>query len=103
MEKLNLFFAQIKDLNWWQRLFRWRKIRNLSFDAYEEFRALSREMENNRENIEKLRNHVTEISTRNDSINQKIRDIELLSARKDAQVEELKRQDTGSTREPLMS
>ena len=89
MEKLNLFFAQIKDLNWWQRLFRWRKIRNLSFDAYEEFRALSREMETNRESIEKLRNRVTEISTRNDSINQKIRDIELLSARKDAQVEEL--------------
>jgi uncharacterized protein YukE len=89
MEKLNLFFAQIKDLNWWQRLFRWRRIRNLSFDAYEEFRALSREMESNRESIEKLRNRVTEISTRNDSINQKIRDIELLSARKDAQVEEL--------------
>ena len=89
MEKLNLFFAQIKDLNWWQRLFRWRRIRNLSFDAYEEFRALSREMESNRESIEKLRNRVTEISTRNDSINQKIRDTELLSARKDAQVEEL--------------
>ena len=89
MEKLNLFFAQIKDLNWWQRLFRWRRIRNLSFDAYEEFRALSKEMESNRESIEKLRNRVTEISTRNDSINQKIRDIELLSARKDAQVEEL--------------
>ena len=89
MEKLNLFFAQIKDLNWWQRLFRWRRIRNLSFDAYEEFRALSREMESNKESIEKLRNRITEISTRNDSINQKIRDIELLSARKDAQVEEL--------------
>jgi uncharacterized protein YukE len=89
MEKLNLFFAQIKDLNWWQRLFRWKNIRNLSFDAYEEFRALSREMENNRENIEKLRNRLTEISTKNDSINQKIRDIELLSARKGAQVEEL--------------
>lgn len=89
MEKLNLFFAQIKDLNWWQRLFRWRKIRNLSFDAYEEFRALSRDMESNRETIEKLRNRITEISTRNDSITQKIRDIELLSARKDSQVEEL--------------
>ncbi len=89
MEKLNLFFAQIKDLNWWQRLFRWRKIRNLSFDAYEEFRALAREMETNRGNIEKLRNRITEISTRNDSITQKIRDIELLSVRKDAQVEEL--------------
>jgi len=89
MEKLNLFFAQIKDINWWQRLFRWRKIRNLSFDAYEEFRALSRDLESNRENIEKLRNRITEVSTRNENLSQKIRDIELLSARKDSQVEEL--------------
>ena len=89
MEKLNLFFAQIKDINWWQRLFHWRKIRNLSFDAYEEFRALSREMESNRDNIDKLKNRLTEISTRNENLSQKIRDIEILSARKDAQVEEL--------------
>ncbi len=89
MEKLNLFFAQIKDINWWQRIFHWRKIRNLSFDAYEEFRALSREMEANKENIEKLRNRLTEISTRNENLSQKVRDIELLSTRKDAQIEEL--------------
>ncbi len=89
MEKLNLFFAQIKDITWWQRLFRWRKIRNLSFDAYEEFRALSRDMETNKGNIEKLRNRLTEISTRNENLSQKVRDIELLSARKDAQADEL--------------
>lgn len=89
MEKLNLFFAQIKDISLWQRLFHWRKIRNLSYDAYEELRALSKELDNNRENIDKLRNRITEISTRNENLSQKIRDIEITSARKDAQVEEL--------------
>ena len=39
MEKLNLFFAQIKDISFWQRLFHWRKVRTLSFDAYEEYRS----------------------------------------------------------------
>ena len=89
MEKLNLFFAQIKDISFWQRLFQWRKIRSLSFDAYEEFRALSRELEENREALDKLRHHVTEISARNESLSQKTRELEIQSARKDAQIEEL--------------
>lgn len=89
MEKLNLFFAQIKDISFWQRIFHWRKVRNLSFDAYEEFRALARETEVNRENTEKLRNRVTEISARNESLSQRLRDLEILSAKKDAQIDEL--------------
>ncbi|TFH46984.1 MAG: hypothetical protein E4G92_05775 [Bacteroidia bacterium] len=89
MEKLNLFFAQIKDINWWQRLFRWRKIRSLSFDAYEEFRNLARELDNGRKNMDELRNRVTEISTRNESLTQKISELEQQSVRKETQAEEL--------------
>jgi hypothetical protein len=89
MEKLNLFFARIKEITFWQRLFLWRSIRNLSFDAYEEFRTLSREMENARENADRLKNRLTEITTRNETLAQRFRDIELLSARKDSQLEEL--------------
>lgn len=89
MEKLNLFFAQIKDINWWQRLFRWRRIRNLSFDAYEEFRNLSRDLDKGRRDMDELRNRMTEISARNESLSQKIRDVEMHSVRKDTQIEEL--------------
>lgn len=89
MEKLNLFFAQIKDMSFWQRLFHWRRIRSLSFDAYEEFRSLAKDLALNRENIDNLRNQVTQISTRNENLLQKVRDIEILSARKDVQMEEL--------------
>lgn len=89
MEKLNLFFARIRELNFWQRLFRWKKLRNLSIDAYEEYRALSRELEATRENLDRIKNRLTEVSTRNENLAQRFRDIELQSERKDAQLQEL--------------
>jgi uncharacterized coiled-coil protein SlyX len=89
MEKLNLFFDRIKDLSFWQRLFHWRIVRNLSFDAYEEFRALARETEAARENLARLQNRVTEFVARNENLSQKVSDLEVQSARKDAGLEEL--------------
>jgi len=89
MEKLNLFFDRIKDLSFWQRLFHWRRVRTLSFDAYEEFRALSREMEVTRENMDRIKNRLTEVSSRNETLTQRFRDLEMLAVRKDAQIEEL--------------
>ncbi|MBE0678579.1 MAG: hypothetical protein IH592_07425 [Bacteroidales bacterium] len=89
MEKLNLFFAQIKDISFWQRLFHWRKIRTLSFDAYEEYRSFARELEASRENLEKAKNRFTDISARNENLAQRVRDAEILSVRKDASLEEL--------------
>ncbi len=86
MEKLNLFFAQIKDISFWQRLFQWRKDQEPS--ALMPMRSTGRlpgSWRANRENIEKLKNRFTEISARNENLAQKVRDIELLSARKDAQ------------------
>jgi len=89
MEKLNLFFDRIKGLSFWQRLFSWRSIRNLSFDAYEEFRALARETEAARENLSRLHNRMTELAARNENLSQKVSDLEVQSARKDAGLEEL--------------
>ncbi len=39
-EKLNLFFDKIKTIGFWQRIFGWRRIRELSYDAYGEFKEL---------------------------------------------------------------
>jgi hypothetical protein len=39
-ENLNKFFESVKSLGFWQRLFGWGKIKTLSYDAYEEFKAL---------------------------------------------------------------
>ncbi len=40
IEKLQLFFNRIKGLTIWQRLFGWRALRELSYEAYEEFKSL---------------------------------------------------------------
>lgn len=39
-EKLNLFFERIKTLTFFQRIFNWRSLKSLSYEAYEEFRTL---------------------------------------------------------------
>jgi len=39
-ERLNQFFEEVKTLTFWQRLFRWSRFRSLSYEAYEEFKAL---------------------------------------------------------------
>lgn len=39
-EKLNLFFEKIKTIGFWQRIFGWHRIRELSYDAYKEFNEL---------------------------------------------------------------
>lgn len=38
--KLEKFFEEIKTLTFWQRVFGWSRIRALSYDAYQEFKAL---------------------------------------------------------------
>jgi hypothetical protein len=39
-EKLRLFFETIKSIGFWQRIFGWRQVTNLSYDAYKEFNEL---------------------------------------------------------------
>lgn len=39
-ENLRLFFERLKSLGFWRRVFCWRKIRTLSYDAYDEYTGL---------------------------------------------------------------
>jgi len=39
-EKLNQFFERIKTIGFWQRIFRWSQIKDLSYEAYKEFGEL---------------------------------------------------------------
>lgn len=54
VEKLNLFFDRIKTIGFWERIFGWRRIRTLSYDAYEEFKALLNSLERLIEEIDSL-------------------------------------------------
>lgn len=102
MEKLNLFFAQVKDISWWQRLFKWHSFRVLSFDAYEEYRTLIKEADSCHKALEENRNRLTELTARSGSLTEKTRDLEIQVARKEAQIEELNgrlREQTGKINE----
>lgn len=55
-EKLKLFFEKIKTINFWQRIFSWRYIRDLSYDAYKEFNELIESLESVQKEKEQFKN-----------------------------------------------
>ena len=56
-DNLRAFFERFKSLGFWQRIFGWRKIRTLSYDAYDEFTSMS-------ENINNLNGEIVNRETR---------------------------------------
>ena len=50
-ENLRSFFERIKALNFWQRIFFWSSLKALSYEAYEEFKGIS-------DNINALKNRL---------------------------------------------
>ena len=40
-DNLKMFFEKIKSAGFWQRLFGWKALRTLSYEAYDEFRNIS--------------------------------------------------------------
>jgi len=59
---LSVFFESVKKITFWQRLFSWKRIKTLSYDAYEEYSKLSgiieklnNEVEDQKEQLGKLK------------------------------------------------
>lgn len=55
-EQLNLFFDKIKTITFWQRIFNWKNTRNLSYDAYEEFKSLITSLNKTSTDLEETKN-----------------------------------------------
>jgi len=70
-DNLKTFFEKIKSLGFWRRIFGWRQIRTLSYDAYDEFSDLL-------ENIDRLNG---EILKRDTVINEMQKNSEITLAR----------------------
>lgn len=62
-EKLNLFFDKIKHAGFWQRIFRWREIQAASYDAHEEFKELTRQVEASALDAERLKHREETLSS----------------------------------------
>jgi len=44
-DNLKIFFERIKSIGFWQRLFGWKSVKALSYDAYDEFKRISDQVE----------------------------------------------------------
>jgi len=89
MEKLNLFFTKIKELSFWQRIFSWSKVRTLSYDAFEEFKTLEKNITNQKLIYDELKNDFTQIKTQNISLSEKVQDLDKYGVKKDNQIDTL--------------
>ena len=65
-DKLKIFFEQIKSAGFWQRLFGWKSIKSLSYDAYEEFRRIADQMEELDRQIGDHKAKITELEKDNE-------------------------------------
>lgn len=89
MEKLGVFLNRIKELNFWQRIFSWKSIRTLSYDAYDEFKTISQQLTDQGNLAERSRNEITRLQTENDNLLHNNREAEKLALKKDAQIDNL--------------
>lgn len=65
-EKLGLFFEKIKNIGLWQRIFRWCSVRELSYDAYEEFKKLTESLDRTIKDAEQTKSSVLGLSKDNE-------------------------------------
>ncbi|MEO8414066.1 MAG: hypothetical protein ABI472_10415, partial [Ginsengibacter sp.] len=86
MEKLTLFFTKIRELTFWQRLFSWRTVRNLSYDAFDEFTTLKKEISNNNADYDLLEKKYTQANTQNEGLQARVQYFEKSAEKKDDEI-----------------
>lgn len=67
-EKLSQFFEMVKTITFWQRLFKWSNFRRLSYEAYEEFKAMLAELNRVNQELEKTKSDISIIRNDNEHL-----------------------------------
>jgi len=86
MEKLNLFFSKIRELTFWQRLFSWGPVRNLSYDAFQEFKSFQKEAGTLNADYNLLEKKITYTATQNEGLQTSIRQHERMAYKKEEEI-----------------
>ncbi len=71
-QNLQLFFARVKEITLWQRIFGWAKLKHLSYDAYEEFKSLETDIYQVNQKLDELNSTATKLEAENSSLNKQI-------------------------------
>ena len=77
-EKLEQFFERIKNLGFWQRLFNWRPVQTLSYEAFEEYKTLVESLRNAEEQVASSGSRVDLLT--NDNSHIKVESVKLQTA-----------------------
>ncbi|HRK62200.1 MAG TPA: hypothetical protein PLY88_06620 [Candidatus Omnitrophota bacterium] len=64
-EKLDQFFEEIKSLGFWRRLFNWKPIQKLSYDAFDAYKRLSADALNSEDQKKSLLNKIDLLNSEN--------------------------------------
>lgn len=89
MEKLGLFFTKIKELTFWQRIFSWRTIKSLSYDAFEEYKSLTNDLDRQNKIGDDFKNSLTLLQAENESLINQKNEVEKQILKKEGQIENL--------------
>jgi hypothetical protein len=75
-EKLSQFFEQVKSLTFWKRIFGWSQFRNLSYDAYREFKSVLSQVSNVTQESSKLKSDNLVLKNDNEHLKNKQHELE---------------------------
>ena len=88
-EKLNLFFSKIREITFWQRLFSWRAVRNLSYEAYEEYKGLDKNIAATQSEHDAVEKRLATITTQHEGLQSKLSQYEKAEIKKDSETASL--------------
>ncbi|MEO6639307.1 MAG: hypothetical protein ABIN25_13595, partial [Ginsengibacter sp.] len=83
MENLHLFLTKIRELTFWQRLFNWNSIRNLSYDAFEEFKSCQKELIIKKDGFDLMEKKFLHAHTINEILQNNLHQLEKTADQKD--------------------
>ena len=75
-DKLSQFFEQLKTLTFWKIIFGWSQFRNLSYDAYQEFKSLLSQASHVTQEINQLKSDNLVLKNDNGHLKNKQNDLE---------------------------
>jgi hypothetical protein len=80
-DNLRRFFDQVKEINLWKRIFNWRAVKTLSYDAYEEFSQISRKIDELNQLIDERDKKVVGLEKSNEGLKIKLEEIGKLESK----------------------
>ncbi len=84
-----MFFTKIKELTFWQRIFSWRTIKSLSYDAFEEYKSLTNDLDRQNKIGDDFKNSLTLLQAENESLINQKNEVEKQILKKEGQIENL--------------